>query len=395
MGRPKKSAKEEPSPAKIPPKLFSHSPDIIVTVDRGHRVLFMSRTMEGYRPKRMLGRDSSKLFPRSFRAWYRRSIGNVFQNSEESHFQYSTDSSTWWEIRLAPIRRGRRVDEAMILCTDITQKRILHAQAIRHARLATIGVLAASIAHEINNPNSAILFNASVVSRVWADSQPVLEAYAKENGDFLLGDMNFSEARYTVATLLDEVRHNTRRVERIVDNLKHLAKHDDETRIQSETVDIQTTLQAATMILNHKIRRHTNHFEFLPGKDILIVIGNSPQLEQVFINVILNALQSLPNREKSVQVRTLLNKKEEAILVIVQDEGGGIPQEHIARLTEPFFTTRLASGGTGLGLSISNLILRKHHGSIQFESIIGQGTKVTIRLPRSPPSQTPTKKQVK
>ena len=352
----------------------------------------MNRAMEGRKPKRMIGRDSALLFPRGFRAWYRRSMDDVFRQCEEIHFQYSTDQSLWWQVRVAPMQRGNQVQEAMVLCTDVTEKRVLHAQAIRHARLATIGVLAASVAHEINNPNSAILFNASVISRIWADSQPILAAYFQEHGDFLLGDMNYSEAQHTATTLLAEVVHNTRRVERIVDNLKHLAKRDDAC-LKDDPVDVHAALQAAIMILNHKIRRHTHSFEFLPCKTIPTLLGNSPQLEQVFINVILNALQSLSSPEKSVRVWTEFNSKEKIIQVVVKDEGGGISPIHLPRLTEAFFTTRLDAGGTGLGLSISNLILKRHGGSLHFHSVEGQGTVVTVSLPvRSPSGISATEK---
>ena len=388
----KKSVRATALPAKIPYRLFNQSPDIILTVDQKYRIVFMNRAMEGHKPKRMIGRDSALLFPRGFRAWYRRSMDTVLRRGEEIHFQYSTDQSVWWQVRIAPMQRGKRVQEAMILCTDVTERRVLHAQAIRHARLATIGVLAASVAHEINNPNSAILFNSSVISRIWADSQPILDAYFQEHGDFLLGDMNYSEAQQTATTLLEEVVHNTRRVERIVDNLKHLAKRDD-LCLKGDSVDVHATLQAAIMILNHKIRRHTHHFEFIPCRTIPTLLGNSPQLEQVFINVILNALQSLPNPEKSVRVWTEFNAKEKIIRVVVRDEGEGISPVHLPRLTEAFFTTRPDADGTGLGLSISNLILKRHGGSLHFDSVEGEGTVVTISLPvRSPSCQPETEK---
>ena len=183
MGHKKKKAKAHLSPTKAPFRLFSHSPDIMLTVDQKLRVLSMNRPMEGRQPKRMMGRNSALLFPRGFRVWYKKNMTHLFETAEEVQFQYSTDDSLWWEIRLAPIWREQRVVEGMILCTNVTERRVLHAQAIRHARLATIGVLAASVAHEINNPNSAILFNASVMSRVWADAQPILEAYFQEHWD--------------------------------------------------------------------------------------------------------------------------------------------------------------------------------------------------------------------
>lgn len=389
MGQPKKKVKVIPEANKASRRLFDYLPDVVVTVDRQQRVLFMSRAMEGAAPKRMVGRDSALLFPRGFRAWYRRSMGRLFKESEVDRFQYSTEQSVWWEVRLLPIQRGRKVVEAMILCSNITEKRVFHAQAIRHARLATIGVLAASVAHEINNPNSAIAFNAAVAGRIWGDSQRVLERYFQENGDFLLGGIPFSEARVTMPTLFEEMRLNSRRVEQIVAHLKGMTRHQEPPSnvVQaawpvvpiSRTVDLHATLEDTMMILNHKICSHTDCFQFLPGQGIPAIPGNGAQLEQVFINVVLNALQSLPSREKSVTVETILAG--EQVQIVVKDAGVGIAPEHLTHLTEPFFTTRLEAGGTGLGLSISNLIVRQHRGSIHFQSVVGQGTTVTIALP--------------
>lgn len=339
----------------------------------------MNRSMAGLEPKHVIGQDSAKIFPARLSGWYRKTAKKAFQNALQDHFQYSTDDSKWWEIRLVPIRLKKRVMEVMILCTDVTERRILQAKAIRHARLATIGVLSAGVAHEINNPNSAILFNTSVVSRSWNDVQPILDHYAQENGDFLVAGIPFSEAKQTVTTLISEISHNTHRVKNIIKNLKHLAKQDTEN--QNHPLDLHETLQAAIMVLNHKIRRYTDYFDFQPGKGIPPLMGNPPQLEQVFINTILNALQSLPNRKHKVRVWTKLEKKGDYVQIVIQDEGCGILPEHLSRLTEAFFTTRMDSEGTGLGLSISNLIMRKHKGTIRFQSQPNQGTTVTIRLP--------------
>ncbi|MBF0162832.1 MAG: PAS domain-containing protein, partial [Magnetococcales bacterium] len=390
MGR-RKNKTTQPILEKGSRRLFGYLPDVVVTVDRQYRIVFMNRAMDGRTPKRMMGRDSALLFPRGFRAWYRRSISQLFQKFEVDRFQYSTDQSVWWEVSLLPIRRGRQVDEAMLLCSNITEKRVYQAQAIRHARLATIGVLAASIAHEISNPNSAILFNASTAARIWKEIQPVLEHYFQENGDFLLGGLSFAETQSTVPTLFAEMLHNSRRVEQIVENLKTLARQHEEMPESaqptwpvvpiSSQVDLHKTLQASIMILNHKIHHHTDCFEYVPHPECPTIPGNASQLEQVFINIILNALQALPSRERGVRVETVWQPGGEHVQVVVADQGEGIAAAHLPHLTEPFFTTRQASGGTGLGLSISNLIVRRHQGSLHFRSVPGEGSAVTITLP--------------
>ncbi|MBF0628311.1 MAG: PAS domain-containing protein [Magnetococcales bacterium] len=364
-----------------PEQIFKDSPDVILTVDRKRRIRFMSRAMHGPPPEAMIGHDVLELLPDRVHSWFRRAARAAFHAGKISRFQYPTEESIWWEIRLIPRSGGNKIREVMIIATDVTDARILQAQTIRHARLATIGVLATSIAHEINNPNNAILFNISLLARGWKEATPILDEYHHNNGDFSLAGLPFTEARGGFAAMIGEISHNTLRVKQIIENLKHLARRDSEE--MNEVIDIHDPLQAALMILNHKIRKHTDHCELLSAKGRWNVLGNSRQLEQVFINVILNALQSLPERNRHVWIRTFLENDgtKEQVCITVEDEGIGISPEHLPQLTEPFFTTRGSNGGTGLGLSISALILRNHGGSLHFAPNARPGTTVTIRLP--------------
>ncbi|MBF0341138.1 MAG: PAS domain-containing protein [Magnetococcales bacterium] len=370
-----------------PEHIFRDSPDIILTVNRKRRILFMSRAMNGLHPDRMTGEDANRLFPPRVRPWFRQAMRQAFASGESSRFQFPTEEAVWWEIRLIPRPGEKRLDEALIIATEVTEARTLQAQAIRHARLATIGVLSTSIAHEINNPNNAILFNASLLARAWREITPILEEYHQNNGEFILGGVSFLEAREALPAWIAEISRNTLRVKSIVENLKHLARRDQESL--NEIIDIHEPLQAALLILNHKIRKHTDHCELFATKGVLTVKGNSRQLEQVFINIILNALQSLPQRSCQVTIRTTLEStlSGEQAQISVEDEGSGIAPEHLPHVTEPFFTTKGASGGTGLGLSISGLIVRNHGGALHFAQNANRiGTTVMIRLPlyRSP-----------
>ncbi|MBF0444904.1 MAG: PAS domain-containing protein [Magnetococcales bacterium] len=360
---------------------FENAPDVIFTVDNNRHILLMNREMAGYNPKQMLGNDSAVLFPPRIRGWYQKKLKRAFAIGNVVNFQFSTEDSIWWEIRIVPVRHENDVIEAIVICSDVTERRIRQAQAIRHARLATIGVLSAGVAHEINNPNGANLFNASLLFRAWEDVLPILASYHADNGDFSLAGLPYSEAKQTISTVIKEITNNTERISKIVDSLKHLAGQDEEKL--DEQVNINATLRAAMMILNHKVRRHTDSLKLTLGKSMPRILGNSRQLEQVFINVILNALQSLDTRDMGVMVTTSYNKKDAEVMLVVEDEGCGVDIENISRLTEPFFSTKINAGGTGLGLSISNLIILKHNGAIRFETRPKGGTKVTINFPIS------------
>jgi len=360
-------------------EMFQQSPDIIMTVDERGKILMMNRSIPELPAERAVGHSSLALMPHDFRRWFRRELKRVFRESASPNFEYSADDGTFWAGRIVPIRADETVTAAMVTASDVTEKQNLEIQAQRNARLASIGVLSTGVAHEINNPNNAIKFNAGLVQRAWSDIEPILADYYAEQGDFALGGLAYSEARETFPRLLSEITRNSERIRRIVENLKHMARQD--TGKLTEAVDIQQVLEATRMILHNQIQKFTDVCTLDVPDGLPPVKGNSQQLEQVFVNVLLNALQSLPDRSRGVFISARLEEDAENVEISVRDQGGGIAERDIGRLTEPFFTTRTESGGTGLGLSISRSIVEKHGGNLKFESQPGKGTRVSIRIP--------------
>jgi C4-dicarboxylate-specific signal transduction histidine kinase len=149
----------------------------------------------------------------------------------------------------------------------------------------------------------------------------------------------------------------------------------------SMLVDINRIVSVSTSIISSQIKSHTARFQLDLSDDPPKVRGNSQQLEQVVINLVMNALQSLTDREKQVRVETSLDEEKGDAIIRVIDEGQGMPAEVKGRLFEPFFSTKLESGGTGLGLAISNVIVKDHGGTMSFESVPGKGTVAIVRIP--------------
>ncbi|MBL8399331.1 MAG: PAS domain S-box protein [Candidatus Accumulibacter sp.] len=358
--------------------LFNHSPDLIFTVDREANIVLANRHLPY--PIGGTGEQRSEaILPPQIRERYLACLTEVFSSSRVEHFQYQAGDATWWEIRIVPIASAKEVLAAMVVLTDITENRKLQWQAIRSARLASLGVLSAGIAHEINNPNHAILANASLLARVWRDALPILDEYEQEQGSFVLAGLHFAQASEIVSRGMTDIADNARRIQRIIDNLKHLGKQD--LGHMDERVNVRKVLQAAARLLDSRIRKHTDWFtlelpDFLPQ-----VKGNVQQLEQVFINVIINALESLPERDRAVKVSAATSSDGHRVVVAVEDEGRGIGREVLANIGEPFLTTKAEQGGTGLGLSISTSIVERHAGVMKFASRGQAGTRVTIELP--------------
>ncbi|MCP4041849.1 MAG: PAS domain S-box protein [Gammaproteobacteria bacterium] len=366
--------------------VFNQSPDIIMTVDREGQVLMMNRSTPDMPAEEAVGRSSVPLLPVEFHKWYAKALKKVFNKGKIKHFEYSTADAKYWAGRIVPIRADGPVTAAMVIASDITERRTIESQALSNARLASIGVLSAGVAHEINNPNNSITFNAAILGRGWQDVMPILEHYFAENGDFSVGGIDFSEAREMFPQLLSGITENSARIKRIVENLKHMARQDK--GMLNEMVDVPAVLEEARMVLHNQIQRHTDTCIFEVKDELPPVRGNTQQLEQVFINLVLNALQALPDRDHGVFVQALVGPLGECIAVVVRDEGNGISERDLGRITEPFFTTRTETGGTGLGLSISCTIIERHGGQMDFESKLGEGTKVTIKLPLNSPCRS-------
>jgi PAS domain S-box-containing protein len=259
------------------------------------------------------------------------------------------------------------------------EAKVHQAQLIHANRMASLGTIVSGVAHEVNNPNNLIMFNAPMILSAWEDAVPVLEAFFRENGDFSLGGLPYSEMREVVPRLARGISDASLRIKGIVGNLKDFSRQD---RTKGHApVRINDVARTAIAILNHEIIKATHRFEAEFGEGIPPVSGSSQELEQVMINLINNAIQALPSSRHGLAVKTLRNPGTGEVEVHVADEGVGMAPDVLKRISEPFFSTRLDSGGLGLGLSICRSIVEGHRGTLTFESEVGKGTRAILRLP--------------
>jgi PAS domain S-box-containing protein len=254
------------------------------------------------------------------------------------------------------------------------RERLLHAD-----KLLSIGVLSSEIMHEIGNPNNFISLNTKMLAKIWKDVLPVLDMYYKENGDFSVAGLHFTEAREEVARLLDGIAEGSERIHKISSNLRSFIA-----RGRSVTDDIFKINDAVTKAIafsRNFIDSSTENFCVLLSSQDPFVKGDSNQIQQVVINLITNACQALTSNKEMVRISTLLDQKDRLVKIIVEDEGKGIHQNDIPHLMDPFFTTKKDKYSTGLGLSISNDIAIKHGGKILIHSVLNEGTTVEFILP--------------
>ena len=295
-------------------------------------------------------------------------------------------------IRFTVAARGKLIrlqDVEVVYCSisDITEKirleeevRTSQARLIHANKMTSLGMLVSGIAYEINNPNNFISFNSALLAEAWKDAAPILSEYHREHGEFSLGGLPFSEMSEAAPKLFLGLSEGSRRINAIVNNLKDFAR-EDAIGVHGR-IDINRLIQDALSILSHHIHKFTDNFKLTLAENLPLAGGNAQQIEQVVINLIMNALQALPDKSSGVLVGTAFDSGSGCLVIKVWDEGNGMSKRVLERAIEPFFTTRLDRGGTGLGLSISASILKEHNGSLEFESAPGKGTTATVKLPQ-------------
>lgn len=255
----------------------------------------------------------------------------------------------------------------------------LHQDKLVQAdKLASLGTLLSGVAHEINNPNGLIMLNMPRFIEAFQAGQPILEAYYREHGDFMFGCLKYSRMREELPLMLEETFNGARQIRRIVDDLKDFARRDDTG--SAGFFDLNEVVRAAARLVDNALRQATRRLSLNYGDQLPAIRGNAQRIEQVVVNLLLNACQALDDSDRRIVVTTSSNGQGQ-VLLTVEDEGRGISPEHLPQLMDPFFTTKRESGGTGLGLWVSAGIVKEHGGTLAFAPAAARGTIVTLTLP--------------
>ena len=262
-------------------------------------------------------------------------------------------------------------------------------QLFQAAKMVSLGTLVSGVAHEINNPITSVMLNAPNLGRMWASILPILDRYCAQNGDFPVGATVYSRIRDRIPPMLTSITDDARRVRDIVKDLKDFAR--DNPSESMEDVDVNEVVHKAVGLTANLINKSTRHFKLDCQVYLPPVYGNAQRIEQVTINLVVNACQALPDAERSVTVGTGFEADRNCVFIEVRDEGVGIPAEALMQITDPFFTTRREQGGTGLGLAITDRIVRDHGGTLTFDSTPGKGTRVCAIFPLAKEPRQPNR----
>ncbi len=289
-----------------------------------------------------------------------------------------------------PIGGSWRGDEVGELAQAFEQMRVsiegTQEQIVQSEKLASIGQLAAGVAHEINNPIGFVFSNFGTLEDYLARLFKMLAAYENEESALcgtpaalrlqrLREEIELDYLREDIPALMSESKDGIKRVRKIVQDLKDFSHVD--ARQQWESVDLHAGLDSTLNIVNNEIKYKADvvrEYGALPPVECL-----PSELNQVFMNLMVNAAHSIGAQRGTITLRTGTAGSE--VWVEVEDNGSGIAPEHLKRIFDPFFTTKPVGKGTGLGLSLSYGIVKKHGGRIEVTSELGRGTGFRVSLP--------------
>jgi two-component system NtrC family sensor kinase len=262
------------------------------------------------------------------------------------------EESSEWEIDSYPILDDNdQVTQAILLERDETERHRLESILAQSEKLAAVGQLAAGVAHEINNPLTAIIANAQILHRE------------------LPADSDLQES-------VDLISRAGARATQVVRNLLDFARKEE---YHLGYTDLNETMERSLALVQHEILARRVQLTFEPDPNLPPILASPDHLQSVWLNLLLNAIDALDKSPAEIKVTT--RRAGDEFVVSVSDNGKGIPPDRLSRIFEPFYTTKKAGRGTGLGLSVSHRIVKQHGGHIRVESTVGVGSEFTVILP--------------
>lgn len=342
-------------------RLMESFPDLVIALDNDARYTFVSPQIVnilGFTPEEMIGkRIGGRTDPSDQAAMMELFDDLIFQRLTSGEIEYRTQhKSGAWRVFRASARplhdENGRITGVIASARDITEQQRLQQQLIQSERLAAMGQMIAGVAHELNNPLTAIL-----------GVTEMLRDHSKDE---------------TASRQLDLAHRQARRAAHIVQSLLVFSRPSTP---RSTLLHLPDLLQRTLQLHEHSLRANQIHVDLAARPDLPTVLGDSNQLTQVFLNLIVNAEQAIHEVRDHGTLRVRLGVVGERVLITFQDDGVGIRRELLPRIFDPFFTTKRPGRGTGLGLSICMAIIREHHGDISAQPLPDGGSVFTVSLP--------------
>jgi PAS domain S-box-containing protein len=340
-------------------RLLESFPDLILVVDLDERYTFVSsrvRDLLGYQPEALLGKKISELEDHSPElASLYHDVASSQQAFASTEYGARHSDGSWRTMRASASQlfdAEAKLIGVIISVRDITTERKLEQQVVQSERLAAMGAMIGGVAHELNNPLTAILGVSELMQDKVTDESSLKQ--------------------------LGMLQQQARRAAEIVKDLTYFSRPPAPGKSGinlSEVVDRTLTLYA------YSLRKNNITVDFLREPGLPYAQGDPQQLMQVFLNLIVNAEQAIREGRAGGTLRIRLGKSASSVWASFQDDGTGIPPENLPLIFDPFYTTKRPGRGTGLGLSICKSVMKEHNGNVEAANAPGGGAVFTVTLP--------------
>jgi PAS domain S-box-containing protein len=273
-------------------------------------------------------------------------------------------------------------DASIIRIHDITQAKMLERQLIQSEKLASLGLLISGIAHEINNPNTFVSFNLPILRDYLRELTGISDAHAANHPDLELCGIPYPEFRQDIFKLVDNMEHGSSRINATVSALKEFSRTHE--TVEKHLVALKPVIEKALAICGAELRKRAKSLKVIIPEDLPPAYIDPNAIEQVLINLLINAAHALDKTDSWIHVRVIPNRRRgqlESHIIEVADNGSGMNEKVRNNIFDPFFTTKAASAGTGLGLYVCRNLIEKLGGSITVDSRPGEGTVFRMILP--------------
>ena len=270
--------------------------------------------------------------------------------------------------------------DVLLRISDITEQRLFEKQIVQSEKMASLGVMVSSIAHEINNPVNFISFNIPILRDYVNDLLPIVDAHAGEQPDFEIGHLPYPDFREDIFKLLDNIEHGSGRITGFISNLKDFSQVKD--KVEEDWVDLNRVIGKTLSICGVQLKKSVKSL-ITKIPDNLPRIWTDPNaLEQILLNLLANAAQAAEKEDSRIELNVEINDGWlDHLIFEVRDNGSGMDQKTMQKIFDPFFTTKSDAGGTGLGLYVTHSLVESLRGRIEVESQAGKGSTFRVVLP--------------
>jgi signal transduction histidine kinase len=367
--------------------IFDGISDPLILMDAQMKVKMVNRAAADYygitKPQDLLAGTCHQLLKESLTPCEGCEVPEAVSNGKSTMFERKgfTDPDRLEHVFIYPLKgEDGQGQDVLLRISDITEQRLFEKQLIQSEKLASLGTLVSSIAHEINNPNSFITLNIPILRDYVEALIPIVDRYAERRPDLELFQMSYPDFRKDVVSLLDNIEHGSDRINKVVYTLREFSQVKG--KKEEKWVDLKAVVEKSLSLCGVKIRRAAKSFITDIPEKLPKVYTDPYSLEQVIMNLLVNAADASDKTDSWIKLSVAVNDTWlDHAIIEVSDNGHGMDEEVRQKIFDPFFTSKSRSDGTGLGLYVCYNLAEALRGRMEVESEPGKGSTFRVILP--------------